>query len=114
VPAPPGSGHLAAGADAIWTGADGQLLRLDPRSGHLVATIPWVAGSQDAYSVVGAGSVWFGSGDRLARVDPATNRRVATTEIPELDSAGIAASADAVWVLNGDLLVRIDPARIPS
>jgi hypothetical protein len=50
----------------------------------------------------------------LARVDPATNRRVATTEIPELVSAGIAASADAVWVLSGDLLVRIDPARIPS
>jgi DNA-binding beta-propeller fold protein YncE len=111
---PPGVGHLAAGADAIWTGADGQLLRLNPRSGHPLATIPWVAGSHDAYSGVGAGSVWFASGDRLVRVDPATNRLVATTEIPELDSAGIAAGADAVWVLSGDLLVRIDPARIPS
>jgi DNA-binding beta-propeller fold protein YncE len=110
----PGIGHLAAGAGAIWTGGDGQLLRLDPRSGRLVASIPWAAGSHDADGAVGAGSVWFASGDRLVRVDPATNRLVATATIPELASAGIAVGADAVWVLSGDLLVRIDPARIPS
>jgi hypothetical protein len=111
---PPGIGHLAAGAGAIWAGGDGRLLRLNPRSGHLAARIPWVAGSHDAQAAVGAGSVWFASGDRLARVDPATNRLVATGAIPELDSAGIAVGADAVWVLSGDRLVRIDPARVPS
>jgi outer membrane protein assembly factor BamB len=111
---PPGIGHLAAGAGAIWTGGDGQLLRLDARSGRLVARIPWVAGGQDADAAVGAGSVWFASGDRLLHVDPATNRQVATATIPELASAGIAVGAGAVWVLSGDLIVRIDPARVPG
>ncbi len=111
---PPGIGHLAAGAGAIWTSGDGQLLRLDPRSGHLVARIPWVAGSHDAQAAVGAGSVWFASGDRLVRVDPASNRLVATGVIPDLDSAGIAVGADAVWVLSGDRLLRIDPAQVPT
>ena len=111
---PPGIGHLAAGAGAIWTGGDGQLLRLDAASGRLLASIPWAAGSHDAHSAVGAGSVWFAAGDRLVRVDPATNRLVAAATVPELASAGIAVGAGAVWVLGSDLLVRIDPARVPG
>src|SRR5262245_55162829 len=39
----PRTGHLTAGAGAVWAGGDGQLLRLDPRSGQPVAKIPWVA-----------------------------------------------------------------------
>jgi streptogramin lyase len=45
-----GIGHLAAGAGAIWAGGDGQLLRLDSRNGHLLASIPWAAGTHSAYS----------------------------------------------------------------
>lgn len=86
----------------------GSILRVDPVSGAVLATIPGGAGAVDiAY---GLGGVWvpnFSDGTVL-HIDPATNAVVATIPFPA--AAGVGIDATSVWVV--DLLgkvARIDP-----
>jgi hypothetical protein len=109
---------LTSGGGSLWlttTEGDaegnlvqGSVLRIDPATGTVLATIPGGIGAIDiAY---GHGAVWvpnFYDGT-VQRIDPLTNSTVAT--IPIISAVGVAVDATHVWVV--DLVgkvSKIDP-----
>jgi hypothetical protein len=131
---------VAYGAGSVWAASDapppdvhGRLLRLDPRTGKTIATLP--VGWWPSQIAVGAGSVWvadsIGDGSRLAhrlpydsgplpgladavsRIDPATDRVVATIHVRGIQS--ITAGGGSAWTTStprsseGETISRIDP-----
>jgi DNA-binding beta-propeller fold protein YncE len=111
---------IAVGAGAVWVtpnGADGRLIRLDPRTGRISARIsahPIYFGSVLTF---GAGFVWTGNDDEryargstVSKVDPRTNR-VAGTPIALGSPQSLAFGRGALWVADHTgWLVKIDPA----
>jgi DNA-binding beta-propeller fold protein YncE len=103
-----------AGSDtAIWVhnGDTGNLLRVDPQTNKLVATIP--VGHGDGGVALGQGAVWVASPveGTVSRVDPQTNRVVATIPLAKQDGwQAIAVSPGVVWATDAaeNLLVGID------
>jgi DNA-binding beta-propeller fold protein YncE len=110
--------ELAAGAGALWVSQSGErLLRVDPRSNRVVATL---ALANPAGPVVTASGVWLvccwsGITTRhpagsLLRVDPASNRVVARIRLPGLPTA-VGADPGGVWVTGaGGPIWRVHPA----
>jgi YVTN family beta-propeller protein len=103
---------LAIGSGALW-GVDPveqEVMRIDPRTGRLVATIR--PGSDPVAIATGEGGVWVANaGDNsVSRIDPDTNLARDTTGV-DPSPASIAAGAGAVWVALGDAgsVARIDP-----
>lgn len=114
-----GPAAIAAGMGSLWvTTVDfdssrnflpGAVLRIDPASGNVLATIPAGKSAQDI--AVGAGAVWVVNtpDNTVLRIDPATNQVAATITITL--PSGVAADATSAWVVSDDGLVsRIDPA----
>jgi hypothetical protein len=118
--------ELVAGAGAVWavTTAGRPLLRIDPRTARVAASLPVPAGAVAAEG----GGVWAvccQAGARrgqLTRLDPATGRVVKAVGLPgHADAVGIGPSG--VWVRGtGQRLWRVDPTggrvvatvRLPS
>ncbi len=104
---------VAATRGAVWAGrGDTQsLVRIDPVSNRVVASIP--VGVEPWYIAASDTAVWLTDWrtNTVVRVDPATNRAVAT--IPNLPAGptGIAIAPGGVWVASSraDTLTRIDP-----
>src|SRR6478736_6527746 len=110
-------GYLTTGAGAIWQSdyEHDALLRIDPVTGKVIASIP--VGLQPLGVAVTAGAVWVADehSEAVTRVDPKTNRVVATITIGETGPAGpqiMTAGPGGVWVdvPNMGEVVRIDPA----
>ena len=105
---------VAVSKGAVWAGkGDTQsLVRIDPVSDRVVATIP--IGVEAWYIAASDGAVWVSDWrtNTVVRVDPAANRVVAT--IPDLPNGptGVAIAPGGVWVASSraDTLTRIDPA----
>jgi DNA-binding beta-propeller fold protein YncE len=116
---------MTAAAGSIWTtdpqggGTSGLIIRVDPATGAVAATI-----SLDGSKAVACGDmagdstqVWFVSGcdqETVGRIDPATNRLASTINVGNM-AGGIALGFDSVWVgESGPFapsgLDRIDPA----
>lgn len=122
-----GPESLAFGAGALWAGIPNLngVVRVDPGSGSVTATIPAAPACGEV--AVDDTAVWIASGcDTMTvrRIDPATNHAVATVVLPAVPSDlsngsfpqahGIAIAYGAVWVSTdggayGEL-VKIDPA----
>jgi YVTN family beta-propeller protein len=85
------------------------VLRVDPTSKSVVATIPVGSGALDI--AAGAGAVWVISArdGTVSRIDPATNSVTATVHVG-VNPGGIGVGAGAVWVADylGAALVRLD------
>ena len=110
---------IAFGAGSLWvtvTDYDdngnplaGSVLRLDPASGHVEATI--AVGRTPLAAAVTHGAVWVAAADdgTLARIDPATNL---VTAIPVCaNPVGVTSGFGSVWVSCADgSATRIDPA----
>jgi hypothetical protein len=113
-------GDVDATADAIWVTAfrnqsDAELVRVDPTSGEIEATIPMPSEYVRGVLVAG-GAVWVhpreveastvGSG-YLVRVDPEANEITETLDVsmepPEFRDGSL-------WAHHGDAILRIDPA----
>jgi ABC-type branched-subunit amino acid transport system substrate-binding protein/streptogramin lyase/predicted Ser/Thr protein kinase len=106
-----GAGSIAAGAGAVWLDGDGELRRMDPRTGRILSITKLPSGGVYPGDVpaqnwnypqvtVGAGAVWVINEDRsVSRIDPATGRRVATIRV---DAVTIAAGREGVWFVSGD------------
>ena len=98
--------------DALWVTAkeDGLLLRVDPETNTVAATIETGAGAHGI--AADATSIWVTNyrANTVSRVDPTTNGVAATVE--DVGSGvGITAGADAIWVsTQGTGISRIDPA----
>jgi YVTN family beta-propeller protein len=111
---------IASGEGAVWVASveDGTIMRIDPATNEVVATIPVSAGGDGPWDVVaGEGGVWVTVGkqahpSQVLRIDPATNEVDAHIDV---DDAGVLATGlGAVWVgqfSQGDRgqLLRIDP-----
>jgi DNA-binding beta-propeller fold protein YncE len=111
---------LTFGAGSLWMAAGDRLLRLDPRTDRIVASIPVASNDSGPAGVAfGAGAVWLpvavpGS---VWRVDPASNKVVARIPLGASLAGfiGVAVSDSAVWITSGEqrggVLFRIDPRR---
>ena len=107
---------VAASGDAVWVASNtlgaptvGMVMRVDPTSKSVVATIPVGPGALDI--AAGAGAVWVTSArdGTVSRIDPTTNS-VTTTVPVGVNPGGIGVGAGAVWVADnlGAALVRLD------
>jgi len=110
LPAPPT--RLAAAEDAVWvlTPADNRVVRIDPATNQVVATIR--VGRAPSGLAVGAGAVWVSrrSDGAVVRIDPAANRVVATIPVGPAPGA-MTVAGGVVWVaLPQRGLGQIDPA----
>jgi hypothetical protein len=114
-----GVAALTAGAGSLWVliysfdpitfdYLPGSLLRIDPATGSVVATIPVSAGA--SHLAASANAVWVSSGSAgtVQRVDPATNAIVATVTMEFPGPMFVA--ADGIWVADLTGIARIDPA----
>ena len=104
--------ELAAGAGAVWaaTTAGRQLLRIDPRTARITASLSVPAGAVAAdRSAVWAVCCEAGARrGQLTRIDPATGRVVKVIGLPGHPYA-VGIGPSGVWVRGEELLWRIDP-----
>jgi len=121
-------GRLVAGPEGLWANTwEGTLVRLDPRTFAVTATvdIPYVQGivlrDDGLWALVQ--NLTLVDGNRqvdvldLVKVDRASGRVLRTTRLPLMaahssdDQAYLAATADALWVAqaNVPLVARVDP-----
>ena len=120
VPAGTGPEGIAVTSGAVWVAGHerGSLLRIDPLTNRVVATVSLVPAGQGGPQFVAYGlhSVWVGvpSDNQLVRVDPVTDRVTARITLPDSTEAcgGIAIGSTAVWIsqcLDGHHLAQVDP-----
>lgn len=108
----PSAYYVSVGAGAVWVPAEGGIVRIDPESGAIVATIPIAA---EAVTDLAAAddAVWVTdkNGGRVFRVDAATNTVVAEIETGA-GAHDLAIDEHGVWVTNyrANTVSRIDPA----
>jgi DNA-binding beta-propeller fold protein YncE len=112
---------MAADSTAVWVynGETGNLLRIDPKTNQIVATIPVGLGcplhAPCGEVAIGQGAVWVMAGavSKLVRVDPQTNHIVATIPFPvaQNPSLNVFVTPGAVWVTDyyDNTIFRIDP-----
>jgi YVTN family beta-propeller protein len=103
--------RLAAAEDAVWvlTPADNSVVRINPATNEVVATIG--VGRAPSGLAAGAGAVWVSrrSDGAVVRIDSASNRVVATIPVGRAPGA-MTVAGGVVWVaLAGGGLGRIDP-----
>ena len=107
---------LAASDGAVWVAEPGAVVRVDARSGRVVARMRTPAVGDDGHIAVGVGGVWVTTGleggGTVYRIDPSTDRVVATIRVGGV-AIGVTVGAGRVWVTRpsqgpGDV-VRIDP-----
>ena len=106
----------ASGAIWVATHHGGTLVRINPATNQIAATVvlvtPGAGGPQGI--AAGLGSIWIGTGRGVVfRVDPNTNKIAAVIPSPSDTCGGIAVGTTAVWVtscLDDTKVTRIDPA----
>jgi virginiamycin B lyase len=110
---PAAATRLAVTEEAVWvlTPSDHSVVRIDPATNDVVATIG--VGRAPSGLAVGAGAVWVSrhSDGAVVRIDPATNRVVATIAVGRAPGA-VTVAGGVVWVAlpEDGGLGRIDPA----
>jgi DNA-binding SARP family transcriptional activator/outer membrane protein assembly factor BamB len=96
------------GAGSLWSvSSEGQLTRVDPDTGEVIATIG-LGIVKPGGITFGAGSVWITDhyAPTVLRVDPAVNEVVDRVPLPEaglgtIFTGGVAVGAGSVWVGHG-------------
>jgi DNA-binding beta-propeller fold protein YncE len=95
---------IAAGEGAVWSlgQGDGDVTRIDPKTGRVIAKIDLYVPGQGGCIDAGGGSVWVTMpGTPVSRIDPATN-----TVAERFEGAGgdcISFSDESVWLSNLEL-----------
>lgn len=113
---------LTAGAGSIWLAsfADATLIRLDPETGRVEATIPLVLPGEEPGSDweflptnvdANEEGVWVSTArGAVAHIDPATNEVVAVIPLPPESLGGVAIGREGIWLDNGlGGVIRVDP-----
>lgn len=105
--------YVTAGAGSVWAPVHGDVVRIDPETAEIVATIE-VAPGHEVTDVEGTDdAVWATAKvpGMVYRIDPATNTVVAEIRAGRY-AHGIVIAPDAVWVSNAheETVSRIDPA----
>jgi hypothetical protein len=104
--------QIAAGFDSLWVSemtAD-DVVRLDPRTGDVIARIP--VGEAPVKAQPADGRLWVRTGASYDAIDPATNTVVASIAKSDVGpSANRSWALDgAMWICDGRRLHRYDPA----
>jgi streptogramin lyase len=111
----PTTQYVGVSDDAIWFPVNGAVHRIDPATGHIVATVA-VGDADDGFGDPHAvtavdDEVWVGvAADRaVARIDPATNTVVETIPLDVIPYA-LALDGNDLWVTSfeDDAVVRVD------
>jgi virginiamycin B lyase len=92
---------IAAGEGGIWSlgQGDGDVTRIDPKTGMVVATIPAYVPGEGGCIAAGGGSIWVTMPQTpVTRIDPATNQVVERFTGPGGDCISFAAGS--VWLSN--------------
>lgn len=115
---------IAYGENSLWVSVTdfdtngnalaGSVLRIDPTTGSVQATIPVGRGAYDLDAETGAVWVPLYEDNSVLRIDPATNQIVATVPVAG-NPTGVASGAGSVWIsaIDGHV-ARIDPATNQS
>jgi streptogramin lyase len=104
--------NLAVGEGAVWAWNHGQqLLRIDPKTNAVAATIDGVAPTLGVGVVVGGGSVWVAVPSGIGRIDPATNDIVEVLPLGQGDYVDLAWFDGELWAssVGRNLVYRIQP-----
>ena len=105
---------VAVSRGAVWAGKGDtkSLVRIDPASDRVLATIP--VGVEPWYIVASDTAVWLSDWrtNTVVRVDPASNSVVATVAGLAAGPTGLALAPGALWVASSraNLLTKIDTA----
>ncbi len=105
---------LAYGFGSIWSPScsEHKLVRFNPATGAIEATIDAAPADSEGGITTGAGSVWMVTDKKgvLSRIDGKTNQVVKTIEVPA-GSVACTFGGDAVWVSSPDqdVVARVDP-----
>jgi streptogramin lyase len=105
--------YVGAAAGSIWVPTHHDVVRIDPKTAKIVATIP-VSADADLTEVEGDDhAIWATAkeSNTIYRIDPATNT-VVTKILGGAYAHGILVQPDAIWISNAheDTVTRIDPA----
>jgi hypothetical protein len=117
--------RLAFGNGALWFAkGTGPVVKFDPRTGRVLATIPLPHNGAETTGHVGfafgPSAVWLVGGDSgttLIRIDPATNRATAATSFAPGFSQSLAADGRYVWTThfaNAQPRARLDLVRVDA
>lgn len=104
---------LTAGFGSIWSPScmDKKLMRTDPKTGEVTASVDAEPENSEGGIATGAGAIWMVvKPSTLIRVDPKTNAITAKVQLPE--TAANATFGDGfVWVstFEGNSVVKVDP-----
>jgi DNA-binding beta-propeller fold protein YncE len=105
--------RVSVGPDAVWvsTGGDGRVVRIDPSSNSMTASIPTGTGPVGDIAPT-PDAVWVSASTELLRIDPASNEIVARLRF-DSGVGGIAVDETGVWAIVGanreGTAVKIDP-----
>jgi streptogramin lyase len=113
---------LTAGAGSIWLAsfADAMLIRIDPETADVDATIPLVLPGEEPGSDwkflpthvdANEDGVWVSTArGAVAHIDPATNTVVDVVPLPPESLGGVVIGRDGVWLDNGlGSVIQVDP-----
>ena len=106
--------ELELGFNSLWVrNRQLELVRIDPETGEVLATITGFGTSPSLGLSFGGGYVWASNPNGLSAVDPDTNELAFQIALPGstfMDSYWI---DDSLWVSTaaGDLLLQVDAAR---
>jgi tRNA A-37 threonylcarbamoyl transferase component Bud32 len=119
---------VAVGEGNIWVAGKkafaNAVLRISPRTGSVLATVPLRDAVVDTESIyrdvqsisVGEGAVWALQGGTIFRIDPSTARITGRVDLPGHEVTQVAAGAGSVWASmfgsDGNELVRVDPRTL--
>jgi hypothetical protein len=107
-------GGMGPGTDGMWTCSSSDLVRIDPATDQVVATIPAGKIPGQGRIVRAAGRIWVlaGEGDRLVGVGDADGSLSEPIVLP-VACHDLGAAVDIVYVVceRGDRVLRVDPAK---
>jgi outer membrane protein assembly factor BamB len=106
---------IGSGEGAVWSCSGGDVVRIDPKTLEVVASIPVGKVFTQGRLVVANGHLWVltGEGDRLTGIDTGTNRAGPEIELPFACSE-LGPGVDTVWVLcpTANRVVAVDVAEM--
>jgi DNA-binding beta-propeller fold protein YncE len=103
--------HMVAGLGALWIANPGGLLKINPDTGRVLATIEFPG--RPVGLALAPDAVWVSTDSgALVRVNPVRERVAASLQLTE--AGPLTVTPDAVWVASGRSILRIDPARLPT
>jgi hypothetical protein len=104
-------GRIVVDRSAVWVAASagGVLLRVDPRTGRVVARLVGASGGGVA---VAGGVGWTPGAGGLLPLDRQTGPAVPLGGIDPLAISDIAGGWDAIWVMTWERVFRVDPHRL--